>query len=94
MIRRYSKQFKEDAVHYYRSHKELGAKRCAKNIGIGQSTLSKWIREFRDNRKIVVYCSEIYSSDEQNEIERLKCELRNKKDDIDVLKKAIVILGK
>lgn len=56
--------------------------------------MSKWIREFRDNRKIVVYCSEIYSSDEQNEIERLKCELRNKKDDIDVLKKAVVILGK
>lgn len=34
MTKQRSKQFKEDVVHYYESHKKLGQKVCPKNFGI------------------------------------------------------------
>lgn len=46
MTKQHSKQFKEDAVHYYESHKELGQKGCAKNLGIGESTLTNGLNNF------------------------------------------------
>lgn len=94
MTKQHSKQFKEDAVHYYESHKELGQKWCAKNLGIGESTLNKWLKQFRDNGEITVRGSGNYSSDEQKEIASLKRELRDTQDALDVLKKAISILGR
>lgn len=94
MSKQHTKQFKEDAVHYYESHKELGAKGCAKNLGIGESTLTKWLRQFRENGEITVRGSGNYSSDEQKEIASLKRDLRDTQDALDVLKKAISILGK
>lgn len=94
MTKQHSKQFKEDAVRYYENHKELGQKGCAKNLGIGESTLTKWLRQFRNNGEINVRGSGNYSNDEQKEIARLKRELRDTQDALDVLKKAISILGK
>ncbi|BCZ47090.1 transposase [Clostridium gelidum] len=87
MTKQHSKQSKEDAVHYYESHKELGAKGCANNLDIGQSTLTKRLKEFRDNEEIVVRGSGNYSSDEQKEITSLKSELKDTQDALDVLKK-------
>ena len=42
MSKYYDEQLKKDAVEYYLSHKNLGRKGCAKNLGVGMSTLSKW----------------------------------------------------
>lgn len=67
---------------------------CANNLGIGYSTLTKWRKELRDSGDIVVRGSGNYESDEQKEIARLRRELRDTKDALDVLKKAISILGK
>jgi len=89
----HDKQFKLDAVQYYMEHKEPGAKGCAKNLGVGYSTLTKWISEFKHAGDINVRGSGNYSSDEAKEIARLKKELRDTKDALDVLKKAIGILG-
>ena len=94
MAVQHDKQFKLDAVKYYQDHKELGCKGCAKNLGIGRSTLGKWIKEFQDSNDIKVRGSGNYSSDEQKEIAKLKRQLRNTQDALDVLKKAIGILGK
>ncbi|KOF55770.1 MULTISPECIES: transposase [Clostridium] len=94
MNKQHSKQFKEDAIHYYESHKELGQNGCAKNLGIGESTLTKWLRQSRENGGITVRGFGNYSSDDQKEISRLKCELRDTQDALDVLKKAISILGR
>lgn len=90
----HSKQFKEDAVKYYQDHKDLGLKGCATNLGIGYSTLCNWLKEYKENGDITVRGSGNYSSDEQKEIARLKRELRDTQDALDVLKKAISILGK
>ena len=61
---------------------------------IGYSTLTKWLKDFRESGDIPVRGSGNYSSDEQKEIARLRRELRDAQDALDVLKKAINILGK
>lgn len=94
MAKQHDKQFKLDAVEYYKNHKELGARGCAENLGVGRSTLCKWVKEYEDSGNIKVRGSGNYSSDEQKEIARLKRELRDAQDALDVLKKAISILGK
>jgi transposase len=91
----HTKQFKLDAVNYRKEHPDLTQVECAKNLGIGVSTLARWEAQFRDNDgNIPVRGSGNYESDEAKEIARLKRELRDTQDALDVLKKAISILGK
>ena len=93
--KQHSKQFKLDAINYRKEHPDLIQAECAKNLGIGLSTLSRWETQFKDNDgNIPVRGSGNYSSDEAKEIARLKRELRDAQDALDVLKKAIGILGK
>ena len=94
MARHFDKQFKLDAVEYYHSHRELGLVGCAENLGISQQTLSRWQKELRETGDIESRGSGNYASDEAKEIARLKRELRDTQDALDVLKKAISILGK
>ena len=92
--KQHTKQFKSDAVNYRKEHPDLTQVECAKNLGIGVSTLSRWETQFRDNSgDSPVRGSGNYSSDEAKEIARLKRELRDAQDALDVLKKAIGILG-
>jgi len=91
----HTKQFKLDAVNYRKEHPDLTQVECAKNLGIGISTLARWEAQCRDNDgDIPTIGSGCYESEEQREIARLKRELRDAQDALDVLKKAISILGK
>ena len=91
----FDKEFKTNAVNYLKEHPDLSMSECAKNLGIGLSTLSRWKSQYNaNNGDIPVRGSGNYSSDEQKEIAHLKRELRNAQDALDVLKKAISILGK
>ena len=91
----HTKQFKLDAINYRKEHPDLTQVECAKNLGIGVSTLARWEAQFRDNEgDIPTIGSGCYESEEQREIARLKRELRDTQDALDVLKKAISILGK
>ena len=93
--KQHDKQFKQNAVQYVREHPDLTVEECAKNLGIGFSTLCRWRHQFEENSgDIPVRGSGNYASDEQKEIARLKRELRDAQDALDVLKKAISILGK
>ena len=49
MAKQHDKQFKLDAVQYYQDHKDLGVRGCAENLGIGYSTLTKWLKDFRES---------------------------------------------
>ena len=80
MAKQHDKQFKLDAVQYYQDHKDLGVRGCAENLGIGYSTLTKWLKDFRKSGDIPVRGSGNYSSDEQKEIARLRRELRDAQD--------------
>ncbi len=94
MAKQYSKQFKLDAVQYYQDHEDLGLQGCASNLGISQQTLSRWKKELKNTGDIESRGSGNYSSEEEKEIAKLKRELRDTQDALDVLKKAISILGK
>ena len=92
--KQHNQQFKQDAVKYVLAHPDLTQEECAKNLGIGLSTLSRWRKQFTDNNGTVpTRGSGNYASDEQKEIARLKRELRDTQDALEVLKKAISILG-
>ena len=71
MAKQHDKQFKLDAVQYYQDHKDLGVRGCAENLGIGYSTLTKWLKDFRESGDIPVRGSGNYASDEQKEIMEL-----------------------
>jgi transposase len=92
--KQHDKQFKLDAVKYVKEHPDLTQVECAKNLGISITTLARWLSQYRDNDgDIPVRGSGNYATDEQKEIARLKRELRDTQDALDVLKKAIGVLG-
>ena len=93
--KQHNQQFKEEAVRYVKEHPDITLEQCAQNLGIGLSTLSRWRKQYADNGGTVpTRGSGNYSSDEAKEIARLKRKLRDAEDALDVLKKAISILGK
>ena len=87
MPKRHDKQPKSDTIQYYVDHKDLGVRGCAENLGIGYSTLTKWLKNFRESGDIPVRGSGNYASDEQKEIARLQRELRDTQDTLNILKK-------
>ena len=92
MAKQHNQEFKENAITYYQEHKDLGVKGCAENLGIGRSTLNKWLKEYHTTDKVITIGRGKYASDEQREIARLKRELRYTTDALNILKKAMGIL--
>lgn len=91
----YSQQFKEDAVRYKKEHPELTYDKAASNLGISASALKSWIKTAKNTEGCVpTRGSGNYASDEAKEIARLQRELRDTRDALEILKKAISILGK
>lgn len=94
MSRQFSKEFKEEAVRYYLDHKDLGLAVCGKNLGTSRTALSAWVKAAKGNKgEVATRGSGNYQSDEIKENARLKKELRDTKDALEILKKAISILG-
>ena len=66
-----------------------------RNLGIGYSTLTKWLKDFRESGDIPVRGSGNYASDEQKrKLPVSDVKLRDAQDALDVLKKAINNSGK
>ena len=66
-----------------------------RQLRICDSALKTWLRAARENEgSVPTRGSGNYSSDEAKEIARLQRELRDTKDALEILKKAISILGK
>ena len=95
MAIQYTEDFKKNAVTYWKEHPELGIKKCATNLGISKSALSNWTKIYTENEGAIPTRGRgNFESDEAKEIARLKKELRDTQDALDILKKAISILGK
>lgn len=93
--KQYSQQFKEDAVRYKEEHPELTYEKAANNLGVSDSALKAWVKSAKDNEgNVPTRGSGNYASDEAKEIARLQKELRDTKDALEILKKAIGIPGK
>ncbi len=44
----FDNEFKNKAVQYVNEHSELSRAQAAANLGIGQSTLSRWLKEAKN----------------------------------------------
>ena len=94
MARRYSDEFKKNALAYVEEHPDLDMRVCADYLGMPYDTLYGWYK--RAHREKMQGSSNTLNSpltEEEKEILRLKRELRDAKDALEVLKKAISILG-
>lgn len=91
---RYTQKFKQDAVTYRKDHPDLSLVACAKNLGVSHSALRRWLDAENEDGKVVMRGSGNFSSDEAKEIAHLKKELRDTKDALEILKKAMGILSK
>ena len=52
--KKYSQEFKNDAVEYRKSHAELSLKTCAANLGVSPVSLREWIKATDDTGKVVM----------------------------------------
>ena len=89
----FTKEFKLDAVRYRETHQHLTTKECADNLKIGLSTLQRWLKEAESDSTDIFRGSGNYESEEAKELARIKKENRDLKYALEVLKKAISILG-
>lgn len=95
MAKQYDKQFKEDALKYREDHPELTVSAVCRNLGISKPTFYYWQNQAKENDGNVAHVgSGHYSSEEAKEIARLKRELKNKDDALQILKKAMGILAR
>ena len=87
MGRRFSQAFKDEAVKLVEVN---GVKvvQAASELGIGRSTLEKWLREYRQSE------SHVLTASDKNELKQLREENRKLKLEKELLKKATVYFAK
>ena len=92
-IRRYTKDFKQDAIKYVEEHPDITMQQAAEYLGMPKETLYGWVKAYR--RKLRDGDASITGpmTDEEKELARLRRENRDLKDALEVLKKAISILN-
>lgn len=94
MPKKYSDEFKKDALKYIEDHPELDKRVCAEYLGVPYDTLYGWYkRSRREKSQTDIDIKSSGLSDLEKENIRLRRELRDTQDALDVLKKAISILG-
>ena len=94
MPRKYSDEFKRNALEYIKDHPDVNMRVCAEYLGLPYDTLYGWYKkDQREKRNESVSIRDAGMSDEEKEIMWLKRELRDTQDALEVLKKAISILG-
>ena len=91
--KQFDQEFKQNAVNYCLTHPELSRKECAKNLGIGDSTLYRWKQEAKANNNQATFKGSGNLTETELENRRLKRELKDTQDALEILKKAISILG-
>ena len=94
MARKYTPEFKADAIQYFEDHPEMDNHQKAEYLGVPYHTLYGWIKEHR--RKVRAGENEPIKGNltpEEKEIARLRRENQELQDALKILKKAISILG-
>lgn len=88
MTRRFTEEFRTEAVRLVNEH-GLSVARAAKDLGIGQSTLSKWLAAAGQ-----VPGAESLSESEKEELKRLRKENHTLRMERDLLKKATAFFSR
>ncbi len=85
MAKRFSPEFKQQAIEYALTNSHESLATIARKLGVGYSTLDKWVRESNHP-----HTSKRVLSPEQQRIVELEKEIRQLKEANDILKKAHV----
>ena len=93
MARTYTEEFKKECLEYLKAHPDMPRKEAAENLGIPKDTLYGWYKADRKKTNPDAYDENGRMTEEEKEIIRLRRELRATKDALEILKKAISILG-
>jgi transposase len=88
MKKQYKVEFKRDAVQLVQSGQRSQAEVC-KNLGISSSALSKWIRQFKNEKT-----EETGELDLVKRNKELEAEVRLLRQERDILKKATLFFAK
>ena len=87
MTKRYSTQFKQEALNFVQNHPSLAVHTAAKQLGVGYSTLDNWIRLHRNSiGSVAAYAM----TTEQQRIRALEKQVSHLTEVNDILKKAHV----
>lgn len=93
--RRYTDEFRIEAV---RLGESIGGNQAAKRLGIPESSLWNWMRRSRLGKLVAVTSGAIAvkrsSIELEAEIDRLRRELANAKQDLEIVKKAAAYFAK
>ena len=93
MPRKYSDEFKRNALEYIKEHQDVDMRVCAEYLGLPYDTLYGWYKkEQREKRKGNNDIRDAGMSEEEKVMNAAR-ELRDTQDALEVLKKAISILG-
>lgn len=87
---KFTKEFKKEAVELVLSQ-SLRVKEAASELGIGYSTLDRWVRDYKKRKSDP---NALQSENELAELERLRKENRVLKMERDLLKKTMVYFAK
>ena len=93
--RRYTDEFRVEAI---RLGESIGGNQAAKRLGIPESSLWNWMRRSRLGKLVAVTSGAIAvkrsSGELEAEIDRLRRELANAKQDLEIVKKAAAYFAK
>jgi transposase len=71
----------------------LGLAKCAEKLGTSKTALTTWVKAANETGEVTIRGTGNYASDEAKELARVKRELRDTQHALEILKKAIGILG-
>jgi len=89
---KYTKEFKQDAVKLV-TEQGYSANEAARRLGVGQSNVSRWVREFRKDQQDGAE-GEIPRKELEAEVKRLKKENQRLQMEREILKKAAAFFAK
>ena len=89
--RNYSKEFKLDAISLV-EQQGYTCSEAARSLGIHPSVLSRWLHDYRDGNK-TSFRGKGKLTEEQEEIKRLKTQVKQLEMERDILKKATVFFA-
>ena len=92
-IRRYTDDFKKDAVQYVEAHPGMTLQQAADYLGTPKETLYGWVKAHRRKLRDGEAAPTGPLTDTERELARLRRENRDLQDALAILKKAISILN-
>lgn len=87
--------FKKEAVAFYHANRALGLSGCSKHLGVRSQDLFMWqkelcyLPEFQTVDTVVTNALPSLMSDEEKEIRRLKQELKETREALDIMRNAV-----